>query len=790
MRLINVSTLEIQEFYGADIPPYAILSHRWGRDEVTLPEMAVIAKYRLDQQKRMPQLPHPTDKADTVRMLLLSSMLLAFRGHPSPLNRMSTPTAMTKAYPGGDDDSFRALVPSALPHPLQLKAGYAKITYACEQATRDGHRYLWVDTCCIDRSSSAEVSEAINSMFTWYQRAAVCYAYLEDVSKDSREGYRTWKDGFAESVWFTRGWTLQELLAPRNVVFYGKGWKLLGTKSALAKTIEKATKIDELTLLEPRLMHKASVARRMAWAAGRTTTRTEDAAYSLLGIFGINMMPLYGEGENAFLRLQEEIIRRSDDHTIFAWGTLGHDNKAVPHYHHFHLMNNSDSDDDDDDDDNDSNDGFDHEGMSGGTMGVLAKSPSEFAGMERVAVPAAAKLDATQRGDAVDFAMTNKGLRIKLSLIPVSGAHATSHKTYIGVLNCQNGDDDKNTTNKKQQQADVGSRAGILVAETETPNVLLRTRTKQRTWVTGKELVGAPRPRVVYIANGAATPLRADQSEEIVWVKAHDLTAPGYDIVDVRARGVGAAHSSHHHWNREFGTLRLAGIADRGVLYQLAAVVFFNKHLQTGFVLRILVDSSSDACFVDLLPPRRPSKKQQSPADTDASTSAAAALLKEQAQQVWDAPGKVQGVITDPAPPAAVVPSDDSDSDAPARPPPPRPPKTREIEITNPEVYGAEEEESSWTARALSAAKKSGAAGDRRSPTRGVALQLTNTVTFAEPWEKEYQRTVEAKVSRKRRGVMVLSLSAMLWDAGTSVKKVEDEGDTEDEDEDEDEDEE
>ncbi|KAK3382085.1 heterokaryon incompatibility protein-domain-containing protein [Lasiosphaeria ovina] len=726
MRLINVSTLEIQEFYGADIPPYAILSHRWGRDEVTLPEMAVIAKYRLDQQKRMPQLPHPTDKADT------------------------------------------------------LKAGYAKITYACEQATRDGHRYLWVDTCCIDRSSSAEVSEAINSMFTWYQRAAVCYAYLEDVSKDSREGYRTWKDGFAESVWFTRGWTLQELLAPRNVVFYGKGWKLLGTKSALAKTIEKATKIDELTLLEPRLMHKASVARRMAWAAGRTTTRTEDAAYSLLGIFGINMMPLYGEGENAFLRLQEEIIRRSDDHTIFAWGTLGHDNKAVPHYHHFHLMNNSDSDDDDDDDDNDSNDGFDHEGMSGGTMGVLAKSPSEFAGMERVAVPAAAKLDATQRGDAVDFAMTNKGLRIKLSLIPVSGAHATSHKTYIGVLNCQNGDDDKNTTNKKQQQADVGSRAGILVAETETPNVLLRTRTKQRTWVTGKELVGAPRPRVVYIANGAATPLRADQSEEIVWVKAHDLTAPGYDIVDVRARGVGAAHSSHHHWNREFGTLRLAGIADRGVLYQLAAVVFFNKHLQTGFVLRILVDSSSDACFVDLLPPRRPSKKQH----------AAAALLKEQAQQVWDAPGKVQGVITDPAPPAAVVPSDDSDSDAPARPPPPRPPKTREIEITNPEVYGAEEEESSWTARALSAAKKSGAAGDRRSPTRGVALQLTNTVTFAEPWEKEYQRTVEAKVSRKRRGVMVLSLSAMLWDAGTSVKKVEDEGDTEDEDEDEDEDEE
>ncbi|KAK0735239.1 heterokaryon incompatibility protein-domain-containing protein, partial [Lasiosphaeria miniovina] len=736
MRLINVSTLEIQEFCGADIPPYAILSHRWSRDEVTLPEMAVIAKYRLDQQKRIPQLPHPTDKADTVRMLLLSSMLLAFRGHPSPLNRMSTPTAMTKAYPGDDDDSFRALVPSALPHPLQLKAGYAKITYACEQAARDGHRYLWVDTCCIDRSNSAEVSEAINSMFTWYQRAAVCYAYLEDVSKDSREGYRTWKDGFAESVWFTRGWTLQELLAPRNVVFYGKGWKLLGTKSALAKTIEKATKIDELTLLEPRLMHKASVARRMAWAAGRITTRTEDAAYSLLGIFSINMMPLYGEGENAFLRLQEEIIRRSDDHTIFAWGTLGHHDKGVPHYHHFHLMNNSDSDDDDDDD-NGSNDGFDHEGMSGGTMGVLAKSPSEFAGMERVAVPAAAKLDATQRGDAVDFAMTNKGLRIKLSLIPVSGAHATSHKTYIGVLDCQNGDDGKNTTSKKQQQADVGSRAGILLAETEMPNVLLRTRTKQRTWVTGKELVGAPRPRVVYIANGAATLLRADQSEEIVWVKAHDLTAPGYDIVDVRARGVGAAHSSHHHWNREFGTLRLAGIADRGVLYQLAAVVFFNKHLQTGFVVRILVDSSSDACFVDLLPPRRPSKKQQSPADTDASTSAAAVLLKEQAQQLWDAPGK--------------------------------------IEITNPEVYGAEEEESSWTARALSAAKKSGAAGDRRSPTRGAALQLTNTVTFAEPWEKEYQRTVEAKVSRKRRGVMVLSLSAMLWDAGTSVKKAEDE---------------
>ncbi|KAK3392882.1 hypothetical protein B0H63DRAFT_456764 [Podospora didyma] len=733
MRLLNVTTLEVDEFYGANIPPYAIFSHTWGHDEVTLPEMAAISRYRRSQQQQQEHevsqmRQQPTDKADTIRMMLLSSMLLAFRGNNhSPMNRYSASTAITNGYRREEDE--RALAPSLLPHQFQLKAGYGKISYACDQAVKDGHRYIWVDTCCIDRSSSADVTEAINSMFSWYQQAAVCYVYMQDVVKGQKEGYRTWKDNFAESRWFTRGWTLQELLAPQNVVFYGRGWKHLGSKSTLAKTIEKATKIDELTLREPKLVHKASIARRMSWAANRQTSRVEDMAYSLMGIFGVNMAPLYGEGENAFLRLQEEIIKRSDDQTILAWGTLGQtDSTPTPHYAQ-HLDHE-----------------FDHEEMAG-TTGILAKSPRDFAGMDRV-VPSSASPETVDgirdvtNLMATSFAMTNKGLNIKLGLLQVGYGHATHQRVYLGVLQCH-------------REEDPSGRLGILLTETETPNVLLRTRTKKRTWVSSKD-VAAARSRTVYIPNSATTLLRADQSEEIVWVKAHDLTAPGYEIIDIRART--------SQWNREFSTMRLAGIADRGVFYQLAVIAFFNKHLDAGFLLRILIDSTTDACFVDLVQPATSENgKPSSGAGSDAERGAA---LKAQARQIWNSPGKI-----------SASPSSTDSSIA------------KEIPVTNPDLYGTEEaaaaaaeeaDQLSWTAKAtavnvlskFSRVNVKSLNDSHRGVTRGLALKLNPRVTFVEQWEKEYHRTVEATVARKKRGVMVLDIASMLWDAG-GVQKAE-----------------
>jgi len=199
-------------------------------------------------------------------------------------------------------------------------AGFSKIRSACKQAARDGLDYLWADTACIDKSSSAELSEAINSMYVWYERASVCYVFLADVTARP-QGDLDALDLLRQSRWFTRGWTLQELLAPSAVVFYSKEWTELGTKNALAVLISSVTGIDEVCLQKKKRLEEHSIAQRMAWAAKRVTTREEDIAYCLLGIFGINMPLLYGEGQKAFRRLQEEILKVSDDHSILAFDT-------------------------------------------------------------------------------------------------------------------------------------------------------------------------------------------------------------------------------------------------------------------------------------------------------------------------------------------------------------------------------------------------------------------------------------------------------------------------------------
>jgi hypothetical protein len=236
--------MQILEFFGKGIPPYVILSHTWGDDEVTFQDMR-------NGQARS-------------------------------------------------------------------KQGFAKITRCCEEAVKDGIEYAWVDTCCIDKASSSELSEAINSMFQWYRLAVRCYAYLSDLSSQLSEEDIETRLPFCR--WFTRGWTLQELLAPRELVFFAQDWTQLGERSHWATIISAATCIHEGALTgSVQKVRAFSVAQKFSWASKRDTTREEDMAYCLLGLFNVHMPLLYGEGSQAFVRLQEEIMKKSDDQTIFAW---------------------------------------------------------------------------------------------------------------------------------------------------------------------------------------------------------------------------------------------------------------------------------------------------------------------------------------------------------------------------------------------------------------------------------------------------------------------------------------
>ncbi|KAE8440880.1 hypothetical protein EG329_006347 [Mollisiaceae sp. DMI_Dod_QoI] len=264
----------------------------------------------------------------------------------------------------------------------RIERGFGKINYACRQARSDGYAYTWVDTCCIDKSSSTELSEAINSMYSWYAEATVCYVYLEDVTTlpNCEETFSQ----FEKSRWFTRGWTLQELLAPQHVTFYDRDWSILGTKIELYRHLSKITQIPELIFRYRSHLKSVGVAQRMSWAAKRQTTRTEDMAYCLLGLFDVNMPLLYGEGEKAFVRLQEEILRISDDQSVFAWVSAN----LAPNY------------------------------------GALARSPTAFQhAKDIVPVPSMSETHL--------FSMTNKGLSIQLPLL------FRGNNEVIGLLDCR-----------------------------------------------------------------------------------------------------------------------------------------------------------------------------------------------------------------------------------------------------------------------------------------------------------------------------------------------------------------
>ena len=194
------------------------------------------------------------------------------------------------------------------------KGGYQKIKSTCNLAASEGYEFVWIDTCCIDKRSSAELFEAINSMCSLYQGSSVCYAYLVDVDANNFD------EDFHRARWWTRGWTLQELIAPAHVVFVDQHWQRIGTKEGMHAEISSCTGIKPRALRSLGYARATSIAERMSWASTRSTTRVEDRAYSLLGLFDVNLPLLYGEGMKAFIRLQEEIIKSSSDQSIFAWG--------------------------------------------------------------------------------------------------------------------------------------------------------------------------------------------------------------------------------------------------------------------------------------------------------------------------------------------------------------------------------------------------------------------------------------------------------------------------------------
>ncbi|KAH7308433.1 heterokaryon incompatibility protein-domain-containing protein [Stachybotrys elegans] len=239
--------------------------------------------------------------------------------------------------------------------------GWAKVQRYCDRAAKDGWEWAWMDTCCIDKTSPADTQEAINAMFRWYQNAGICYVYLDDVDV-SRAHMHSGSDAysldhldpdevpgkdnvadpnsflhkalnpfFVKSKWFSRGWTLQELLAPHYLVFVDREWRRIGTRESWATEIKEASRIDAKYLMgfSPMDFKACSTATRLSWASRRETTLEEDETYSLLGLFGISLPLIYGEGRwRAFNRLQRELINQYNDDSLFAW-------KSSYRYPHF-----------------------------------------------------------------------------------------------------------------------------------------------------------------------------------------------------------------------------------------------------------------------------------------------------------------------------------------------------------------------------------------------------------------------------------------------------------------------
>ncbi|KAK4893397.1 hypothetical protein LTR27_008293 [Elasticomyces elasticus] len=363
MRLINTRTLQLEDFFAQpNKPEYVIISHRWGADEVSYKDYV--------------------------------------KGRYEP-----------------------------------TQAGYQKIAGCCDFARRWDWDYVWIDTCCIDKRSSAELSEAINSMYAWYRNARECFVYLTDVTLPAED--TDWKTQFTKSAWFARGWT------SRTTIFCGPNWTVLGVKlvaegidakvwkhvkdmDILIEPITDATGIPFDALAQPNTLGSYSGAQRMSWAAHRNTTREEDGAYCLLGIFDINMPLLYGEGTKALRRLQLEIIRQTNDESIFVFDRMfDHEETTEPRARDPHtviILPDSQNLNE----------------FRKRSLPLLAISPRQFAGCEGVV-----KERSLQR---LPYQMTNQGLQLQLSSddetwstgLTYSG-HGLQRGTILCPLSCRIG---------------------------------------------------------------------------------------------------------------------------------------------------------------------------------------------------------------------------------------------------------------------------------------------------------------------------------------------------------------
>ncbi|KAK7702068.1 hypothetical protein SLS64_009929 [Diaporthe eres] len=301
---------------------------------------------------------------------------------------------------GDDEVSLQAMQGLKAKYMTKKSRSLKKVIDAARLAASHGYRWIWIDTCCIDKNSSAELSEAINSFYRWYENAGVCYVYLDDypegqhdASSDFAEHPDTWT--LQNTRWVTRGWTLQELVAPKMVRFYTKYRQPMGEKRdpSVCQALTRATGIEIGVLSGQITVAEISVANRMKWASKRLTKRPEDVAYCLMGLFGVNMPPLYGEGgARAFIRLQEQILKINDDQSIFAWQRHSKDEDKSMH-------------------------------------GLLASSPAYFQNTRSIYLMPTG----FQSTSSVPWSMTNKGLHVQLYIRPELD---TGEEEYLAILDC------------------------------------------------------------------------------------------------------------------------------------------------------------------------------------------------------------------------------------------------------------------------------------------------------------------------------------------------------------------
>ena len=487
MWLLNAHTKCIEEFYDVDVPKYAILSHTWSKSELLFKDM----------------------------------------------QQMKEDDAETAWQPEWWDALHR-----------RAPAKTDKVSGCCTQAIKDGLEYVWIDTCCIDKRSSAELSEAINSMYAWYRRAKVCYVYLADVSSNHSNQH-----DLKSSRWFTRGWTLQELLAPAQMVFFNRYWSEIArfSKVPLGREVyprhndvmfldmlESATGIPQRQLLCSELT-EASVAEKLSWASGRQTTRVEDEAYCLLGLFNVNMALLYGEGRKAFQRLQEEIIKTSSDHTIFAWGESP------------------------------------ESGLKRDSPCVLAESTSQFENSGLI-YPRVSFTSTTSH-----YSVTNQGVQITLRCLEFGDGIWNG---VLVLLNCDS----------------TAAGKTLALPLTKTTSGVYRRASWQTPLLTTPSLFQSCTPQTLYISNKAVKANR--QLCKLVLVPPRTVWGEEFNITEVYPPNLMAVevHGSSPHNSDGLWAFSLMGITSFGLSGHLTAVLRCSiQDLSQAFLIRVSGDFQRSA---------------------------------------------------------------------------------------------------------------------------------------------------------------------------------------------------